>query len=123
RRIKKPEVSAGHPWPPGPSDAQMKWWQELMRDSYPPVPVAEVDAKNDVAGFIYTGGTTGLSKGAMLTHYNLVANVMQGASWFPDLVDGKEAAMCVIPFFHSFGMTVAMNIGIYKAAKLILEVR
>jgi long-chain acyl-CoA synthetase len=120
RRIKKHEVAAGHPWPPVPSDAQIKWWQELMRGSYPPVPVAEVDAKNDVAGFIYTGGTTGFSKGAMLTHYNLVANVMQGASWFPGVQEGKEGIMCIIPFFHSYGMTVAMNFGIYRAAKLVL---
>ena len=73
-----------------------------------------------MAGFIYTGGTTGFSKGAMLTHHNLVANVVQGCAWFPDLVDGQEGIMCVIPFFHSYGMTVAMNLGIYKAAKLIL---
>jgi long-chain acyl-CoA synthetase len=74
----------------------------------------------DVAGLIYTGGTTGLSKGAMLTHANLMANVRQGCSWFPDLEDGKEGVMCILPFFHSYGMTVAMNIGIAKAAKLVL---
>jgi long-chain acyl-CoA synthetase len=119
-KIKKHEVAEGHPWPPVPPAAQVRWWRELLRGSYPAVPVAEVDPKNDVAGFIYTGGTTGLSKGAMLTHHNLVANVMQGASWFPGLRDGKEGVMCIIPFFHSYGMTVAMNFGIYRAAKLVL---
>ena len=68
-----------------------------------PPPVAEVDAKNDAAGFIYTGGTTGLSKGAMLTHCNLVANVMQGAAWFPDLGDGTDCVdvrPAVLPFLR-----------------------
>jgi long-chain acyl-CoA synthetase len=119
-KIKKHELAEGHPWPPVPPGTPVRWWHQLMRGSYPEVPVAQVDAKNDVAGFIYTGGTTGLSKGAMLTHYNLVANVMQGASWFPGLRDGREGIMCILPFFHSYGMTVAMNFGIYKAAKLVL---
>src|SRR5439155_26584037 len=109
RTLKKHALAAGEPWPPVPPGAKVRWWKELMAGSYPAVPVAEVDAKNDLAGLIYTGGTTGLSKGAMLTHHNLVSNVMQGASWFPDLQDGKEGFMCIIPFFHSFGMTVAMN--------------
>ncbi len=119
RTIKKHELAAGNPWPPVPADAKVRRWKALMRASHPPVAVAEVDA-DDVAGLIYTGGTTGLSKGAMLTHGNLVSNVIQGAAWFPDLVDGREGVMCIIPFFHSYGMTVAMNVGIYKAAKLVL---
>ena len=120
RQIKKHELAAGHPWPPVPPGAKVRWWKDVMGQSLPEVPVAEVDAKSDLAGLIYTGGTTGLSKGAMLTHFNLVSNVRQGAAWFPDLEDGREGVMCIIPFFHSYGMTVAMNIGIYKAAKLVL---
>ena len=119
RTMKKHALAAGEPWPPVPAGAKVLWWKDLMKASYPPQPVAQVAAA-EVAGLIYTGGTTGLSKGAMLTHENLVSNVMQGASWFPDLQDGKEGIMCIIPFFHSYGMTVAMNVGIYKAAKLVL---
>jgi long-chain acyl-CoA synthetase len=119
-RMRKHARAEGEPWPPVPEGADVRWWKDVMAGSYPPVPVAEVDAKTDLAGLIYTGGTTGLSKGAMLTHHNLVANTMQGAAWFPDLEVGREAIMCVIPFFHSYGMTVGMNLGIYKAAKLIL---
>jgi long-chain acyl-CoA synthetase len=110
----------GHPWPPVPAGAMVKRWKQLMKAAGPAPPVAEVDAKNDPAGFIYTGGTTGLSKGAMLSHYNIVSNCMQAAAWFQDLQDGREAVMCVLPFFHSYGMTVCMNIGIFKAAKLVL---
>jgi long-chain acyl-CoA synthetase len=122
-KLKKEARHHGDPWPPVPPGAKVRWWRELMAGSYPAVPVADVDPTTDLAGLIYTGGTTGLSKGAMLTHANLVSNVMQSAAWFPDLVDGKEGIMSIIPFFHSYGMTVAMNLGIYKAAKLILMPR
>jgi long-chain acyl-CoA synthetase len=122
-RMKKEAKHTGEPWPPVPAGAKVRWWKEMMSGSYDPAPVAEVDAKTDLAGLIYTGGTTGLSKGAMLTHYNLVSNVLQGASWFPDLRDGEEGLMCIIPFFHSYGMSVCMNFGIFKAAKLVLMPR
>ncbi len=119
RTMKKHALKAGEPWPPVPAGAKVRRWKELMKASYPDVPVADVKG-DDLAGLIYTGGTTGLSKGAMLSHGNLVGNVVQGSAWFPDLVEGKEGVMCIIPFFHSYGMTVAMNVGIYKAGKLVL---
>ena len=122
-KLRKEARHHGDPWPLVPAGAKVRWWNELMAGSYPPAPVADVDPQTDVAGLIYTGGTTGLSKGAMLTHANLVSNVMQSAAWFPDLQDGREAGMCIIPFFHSYGMTVAMNLGIYKGAKLVLMPR
>jgi long-chain acyl-CoA synthetase len=122
-KLKKEARHHGEPWPPVPTGAKVRWWNELMTGSYPPAPVADVDPSTDLAGLIYTGGTTGLSKGAMLTHANLVSNVMQSAAWFPDLQDGREGVMSIIPFFHSYGMTVAMNLGIYKAAKLVLMPR
>jgi long-chain acyl-CoA synthetase len=122
-KLKKEAKHEGKPWPPVPSDAKVRRWKDVMRGGGGVPRVAEVDAKKDAAGFIYTGGTTGLSKGAMLSHFNLVSNCMQGASWFADLRDGEEAVMCVLPFFHSYGMTVCMNIGIIKAAKLVLMPR
>jgi long-chain acyl-CoA synthetase len=123
RTMKKHALAAGEAWPPVPDGAPVKWWAPLMKRTYPQIAPAAVDAKGDVAGLIYTGGTTGLSKGAMLTHHNLVSNVLQGRSWFPDLVDGQEGIMCVIPFFHSYGMTVAMNLGVLIGAKLVLQVQ
>jgi long-chain acyl-CoA synthetase len=59
----------------------------------------------------------------MLTHRNLVANAMQSSAWFLDTQDGREAIMSVLPFFHCYGMTVCMNLGILLAAKLILVPR
>jgi long-chain acyl-CoA synthetase len=99
------------------------WWEQLMRSDLPAVPPAQIDSENDLAALVYTGGTTGLAKGAMLTHANLVRNAMQSAAWFPGLRDGGESVMCVLPFFHSYGMTVCMNLGILLGAKLVLVPR
>ncbi len=77
----------------------------------------------DIAVLQYTGGTTGLSKGAMLTHRNLLANVMQTWSWFPGVQEGRETTLCVVPFFHAYGLTGAMNISILSAATMILVPR
>jgi long-chain acyl-CoA synthetase len=74
----------------------------------------------DVALFQYTGGTTGVPKAAMLTHRNLVANALQAQSWLPGSQRGTERMMCVIPFFHVYGMTVGMNLSIALAAEMII---
>ncbi len=74
----------------------------------------------EVALLQYTGGTTGFSKGAMLTHYNLVSDVVQCVSWNQEAEKGKERMLSVLPFFHVYGMTVAMNEAIYLAATIIL---
>src|SRR6266571_4081279 len=57
---------------------------------------------DDLAVLQYTGGTTGLSKGAMLTHRNLLANALQTRSWNPNTREGAEVVLCVAPFFHSY---------------------
>ena len=122
-KMKKEAKHEGQPWPPVPAGAKVRWWKDMMAGSYPETPVAQIDAKRDLAGLIYTGGTTGLSKGAMLTHYNLVANAMQSCAVFGELPPSTGGMMCVLPFFHSYGMTVGMNIGIYKAMRLVLQPR
>jgi len=68
----------------------------------------------------YTGGTTGVPKGAMLTHRNILANVVQLVSWLPDLHCGEERILCVLPFFHVFGMTVALNFAVYAGCTCII---
>jgi len=74
----------------------------------------------DLAVIQYTGGTTGLPKGAMLTHRNLLANAMQGRAWIPRAREGEEVMLCVIPFFHAYGMTVSMNFSLLTAATMVL---
>lgn len=119
-KFRQEAKAEGRPWPPVAENADVRWWKDLLSERNPTPPIAEVDAHKDVAALVYTGGTTGLSKGAMLTHYNLVANCVQGKAWFPGRIDGEDSGMCILPFFHSYGMTVEMNNGIYRAAKLIL---
>lgn len=75
---------------------------------------------DDLAVLQYTGGTTGLAKGAMLTHRNLLANALQTRSWVPRAKEGTEIGLCVAPFFHSYGLTVGMNLSILAAATMVL---
>lgn len=75
---------------------------------------------DDLAALQYTGGTTGVSKGAMLTHRNLLANAMQTWCWTPDQREGEGVMLCALPFFHAYGMTAAMNISILNASTMIL---
>jgi long-chain acyl-CoA synthetase len=113
----------GHPWPPVPADHEVIRWPDLLSRATSTLPTLEVDANEDIAALLYTGGTTGLSKGAMLTHSNLVANALQTGAWFTDVKDGEEAIMCVLPFFHSYGLSAVMNVGISRAMKLVLQPR
>ncbi len=83
--------------------------------------VTENEDPESIAVLQYTGGTTGIPKGAMLTNKNLVCNTYQSLSVIPDLESGKDAILSVIPFFHVFGMTVAMNFPIKIAATLIIQ--
>ncbi|HMK35194.1 MAG TPA: long-chain fatty acid--CoA ligase [Desulfomonilaceae bacterium] len=78
-----------------------------------PIPRPATVEFDDTAALLYTGGTTGVSKGVQLTHGNLSCNVQQCGAWFPDFKPGKEVVIGALPFFHSFGMTTAMNIAIY----------
>jgi long-chain acyl-CoA synthetase len=87
-----------------------------------PAPDVEIDPAEDVAALQYTGGTTGVSKGAMLTHRNLVANVQQAIDVFvrnPDQFTGRR---CVgaLPFFHIYGLTCVMLFGIRLGTEQIL---
>ncbi|MDX2264358.1 MAG: long-chain fatty acid--CoA ligase [Hyphomicrobiales bacterium] len=74
----------------------------------------------DVAVLQYTGGTTGASKGAMLTHANLSSNVQQIQLWFAGARAGEEVFICVIPFFHVFAMTGLMNYAVAMGATMVM---
>ena len=77
-------------------------------------------SSGDIAILQYTGGTTGMPKGAVLTHRNLVVNAAQCRAWLAVRNEGEERILAVIPFFHVYGMTTAMNFGILIGAELIL---
>jgi long-chain acyl-CoA synthetase len=80
-----------------------------------------IDAREDIAVLQYTGGTTGVPKGAMLTHANLYANAMQTALWYKELVvPGEEKLVGVLPLFHVFAMTVVMNVSLWYGMEILL---
>jgi long-chain acyl-CoA synthetase len=82
---------------------------------------ADVGA-DEVALLQYTGGTTGISKGAMLSHRALVANTLQCKAWFGRAMrDGEDAVMAVMPLFHVYGLTTVMNFAVLSGAAMILE--
>jgi long-chain acyl-CoA synthetase len=83
-------------------------------------PVNAAVSPDDNAILQYTGGTTGTPKGAILTHRNLVANAVQNRDWLTVRKEGEERVLAVIPFFHVYGMTTAMNLAVLIGAQLIL---
>ena len=118
-KFKKDAKHQGTPWPPIPAGTPVRRWKALMKAAGAIPPPVAVDARTDPAAFVYTGGTTGPSKGAMLSHHNIVSNVLQVVPCIAGFERGADGVMCILPFFHSFGM-VAMNFGIAQAGKLVM---
>ena len=80
----------------------------------------QVDPQRDLAALQYTGGTTGRPKGAMLTHFNLVANAHQTAVWDPAAEPGRETGLAVLPLFHVFGLTLCLTTAVLMGATIVL---
>ncbi|MBC7186168.1 MAG: long-chain fatty acid--CoA ligase, partial [Calditrichaeota bacterium] len=74
----------------------------------------------DTAILLYTGGTTGLAKGAELTHANLVANALQARHWVWDIKDGQEVILTALPLFHSYAMTACHHLAIQCKSAMVL---
>ncbi len=81
-----------------------------------PAPVSPDDA----AILLYSGGTTGVSKGAELTHRNALVNVAQVRAWLWQIEDRRETILCALPFFHSYGMTTALHLAPLLASTMLL---
>jgi long-chain acyl-CoA synthetase len=94
-------------------------WSELLRSATGSPPRADVGLE-DVAVLQYTGGTTGVSKAAVLTHANLSINVQQVSHWFQGVEPGREVILVALPLFHVFGMTVGMNWAAWTGAAMVL---
>ena len=94
-------------------------WKEVIA-KYPPNPPQTDIGFEDVAMYQYTGGTTGVSKGVMLTHANLSQQVQQIAGWFPTFGTGGEILLGALPFFHVFGLSTAMNLSVFMGWTNIL---
>lgn len=85
------------------------------------VPGAQINPREDVVALPYSSGTTGLPKGVMLTHYNLVANIVQMET--VDCATGADTLICVLPLFHIYGMNVIMNMGLQAGATIVIMPR
>ncbi|TCS96663.1 long-chain-fatty-acid--CoA ligase [Hazenella coriacea] len=98
-------------------------YSQLMQKALPNEIDISDQSPEDLALLQYTGGTTGLAKGAMLTHSNLVANAIQSVAWMYKGKRGQEKVLGALPFFHVYGMTVVMNFAISIGATMILVPR
>jgi long-chain acyl-CoA synthetase len=103
----------------GPSDGALAW-DALVRRTAPLAADHPRPAAADLALLQYTGGTTGVPKGAMLTHRNLRSNAAQGRAWVPGLKDGEEVVYAVLPLFHAYGLTLCLTFAMSIGGVLVL---
>jgi long-chain acyl-CoA synthetase len=103
-------------------DAGHQSFGDFLSTDADPAPDVEIDPAEDVAALQYTGGTTGVSKGAMLTHRNLVANLQQTIDVFVQNPDQFTGRKCIgaLPFFHIYGLTCVMLFGIRLGTEQVL---
>jgi long-chain acyl-CoA synthetase len=96
------------------------WLQDLI-SRHKPEDRPKVDVgPEDVAMFQYSGGTTGISKAAVVLHRNIVANALQIRTWMPGAIDGKEVFLMAIPLFHVYGMVAGMAFAIRIASSMVM---
>ncbi len=105
-----------------PKDARVRPWSHASRAG-PPAPPVQVDPARAVAVLQGTGGTTGTPKAAMLTHRNLVANVLQADAWNTTRRPGEEVFLAAVPLFHIYGLTVAFLLAIYEGGTIVFQLR
>jgi long-chain acyl-CoA synthetase len=117
-------------WPEKVGEINFYKFQDFINSGSPiDVPDVKINPKEDVSTLIYTGGTTGLPKGCMMSHYNFVVNAQQGNTWVQTQLPkakeaiGKGGMFIVLPLAHEFALSIGMNIGISNAFKLILFIR
>jgi len=96
-------------------------FDDLLVENDRPLPAVEINPLEDLVALPYSSGTTGLPKGVMLTHHNLVANLIQmdGLDYFDD----SDTLIAVLPMFHIYGLVVVLNMGLYKGATIVIMPR
>jgi long-chain acyl-CoA synthetase len=99
--------------------ARVAWFHKLIGEGHAFEPIA-IDADRDVAVQQYTGGTTGVPKGAMLSHANVTANLAQIDLWAFDQFHPPNKVVAVLPFFHVFAMTACLNVPLANGAEVVM---
>ena len=95
-------------------------FQDLIKKYPPQPPQVQLDPRKDIAVLPYTGGTTGLPKAAILTHYNMSALRAQGIAFYPFFEAGREVVIAFLPFFHIYGQVVVMLNSLVQGFTLVL---
>ena len=108
------------PAPQFMEEAGLIQFQDLIKKYPPNPPKVTIDPKKDIAALPYSGGTTGLPKAAILTHYNMVALQAQTAAFWPIFEEGREVSIAFLPFFHIYGQVVVMLNGLAQGNTLVL---
>jgi long-chain acyl-CoA synthetase len=110
-------LTKGRKIPPLPADPRIRRWQPMMAAAPAGAPRGAMTT-NDPAAILFSGGTTGLPKGIVLTHRNFIAQGMQAAAWCA--MGEKDAILAVLPIFHGFGLGVCVNAAFMAGGKSIL---
>jgi long-chain acyl-CoA synthetase len=110
-------LTKGRKIPPIGNDPRVRWWRDLTADSHPHVPAAPAST-DDPAAILFSGGTTGVPKAIVLSHYNLIAQGMQAAAWGG--LSRADSILAILPIFHGFGLGVCINAMFMAGGKSIL---
>jgi len=100
-----------------PADARVRWWKELMAAGHPAAARAAAST-DEPAAILFSGGTTGVPKGIVLSNRNLIAEGMQAAAWGG--MAGGDSILAILPIFHGFGLGVCVNAAFMAGGKSIL---
>jgi long-chain acyl-CoA synthetase len=110
-------LTKGRQIPKVPHDPMVRWWADLMHAKYPVAPQAQMDT-DDLAVILYSGGTTGVPKGIMLSNMNFISEGKQVSEW--GRLSGADSILAILPIFHGFGLGVCINACFMGGGKSIL---